>query len=85
MRIAGVLGSPTRTRTWDLRFRKPVLYPTELLSRFIVFLYCMQNFLGIEVDFVQTLISTTTENYKILSSILLSIMFDLYFYLIFHC
>ena len=39
MRIAGVLGSPTRTRTWDLRFRKPVLYPTELLSRFTIIVY----------------------------------------------
>ena len=48
MRIAGVLGSPTRTRTWDLRFRKPVLYPTELLSRFTIIVYFngMQKIFG---------------------------------------
>ena len=30
---AGFLGAPGRNRTYDLRFRKPLLYPTELRER----------------------------------------------------
>ena len=35
-------GVPTRTRTWGLWFRKPVLYPTELPGHFY-FSFCDQS------------------------------------------
>jgi hypothetical protein len=31
--------APETTRTSDLRFRKPLLYPAELLERKLIFLY----------------------------------------------